>query len=112
MKHLIPILIIGVLLFLLRGVVLSINSVVKNQHTIRDLQTELQDKQKDNLFLNQRLQYVQKNEFVENEARERLGMVRGGEVIVLLPSPQASKSQPITYEDKRPNWKKWWDVFF
>lgn len=55
-------------------------------------------------------------EFIENEARDKLGWVLEGETVVVLPPEDYLRSLvPEINEEKgieRPNWEKWWDLFF
>lgn len=51
--------------------------------------------------------------FIEREARERLGLVKPGEVVVILPDKEATS--PATDEPTtpaRPVWQQWLGLFF
>jgi len=62
----------------------------------------------------QKYQYYQSDEFVEEEARNKLNMSKPGETIVILPpSPTTFLNQPGEKTNlPLPNWKKWWNLFF
>jgi len=66
--------------------------------------------------LKKQLEYVRSQEFLEKEAREKLGLVREGEVVVILPEnfkEAIGNDYSQTEKDKEvPNWEKWWKVFF
>jgi len=66
--------------------------------------------------LKKQLEYVKSQEFLEREAREKLGLVREGEVVVILPEnfkETIGNDHPQTEKGKEvPNWGKWWKVFF
>lgn len=50
--------------------------------------------------------------FIEKEAREKLGLVKEGDTIVLLDKSQAPNLNNQTNTENLPNWKKWWKLFF
>ncbi len=65
--------------------------------------------------LQKELEYAQSGEFIEQEARNRLGLGKEGETIVILPKSQIPSSNDQTKEEKEenvPNWKRWWRLFF
>ena len=61
---------------------------------------------------------VNSPEFVEKEARDRLGLAKEGEVIVILPSADVLKSvappqEPLEdYPEQDPIWRRWTKMFF
>jgi len=59
-------------------------------------------------------QYYQSEEFIEEEARNKLGFSRPGETVVILP-PNVSQILGRKEEkpaEEIPNWKKWFKLFF
>lgn len=53
--------------------------------------------------------------FIEQEARNRLGLVRPGEVVVILPSQKAATPSAGSTSEapaNRPIWKQWLSLFF
>lgn len=52
-------------------------------------------------------------EFVEKEAREKLGMVREGEKVLILPKKEEEKEEAsaLGYSRKIPYWREWVGVF-
>ena len=48
---------------------------------------------------------------VGNEAKEMLGMLKSGEIVVIAPTAGAAEKDEI-FIDTRSNWRKWWDLFF
>lgn len=75
------------------------------------LKKELEAEKKKNQFLKQRLFYVKTDEFVEEQARKKLGLVKPGEHTVIAP-PEPPKGKETIEIDKTPNWEKWWKLFF
>lgn len=88
---------------------------------IVDSQEALTQAQAENARLKAKLEEVNSPDFIDKEARNRLGMIKEGEKLVLLPSSQINQLSEETSlsdqpEDKKadnlPNWKKWWKLFF
>lgn len=93
----------------------SIMSLWEKYDIVWERQQELDREKERNVQLKTELEQVQRPEFIEREAREKLGMVKEGETVVLLPKSQISNSNDQTREEneeKIPNWKKWWRLFF
>lgn len=67
--------------------------------------------QKKNTQLRTKLQEAQSQTFIEKIARDKLGLAKVGETVVILPSiePEATKSGT---ETNLQNWQKWWKLFF
>lgn len=109
LKNVITIAIILTLLVLMRNIASSIYNLIQNEDIVQDLQTQLERERKEYAFLNQRLTEVKSDTFVEQEAREKLGLVRDNEypVFVIPPSPTPT---PLRQEADQ-NWKKWKEVF-
>lgn len=73
-------------------------------------QVKLENLKQENQELKEKLEEVKTPEFVEREARDRLGLVQEGEAVVIMPEriieEQANQSKEL------PIWKKWWQLFF
>jgi len=106
-------------------IVVSIVMVINLSRSIWDLwrrrdvlgerQEVLRRAEEENKRLQSELEYAQSPEFIEQEARNRLGLGREGETIVLMPKFQISSTKSQTNEEKEenaPNWKRWWRLFF
>lgn len=62
--------------------------------------------------LKDRLDYVRSYEFVEKEARDRLNLQRPGEIVLILPEPDAVLGVEAGAEKAElPNWQKWLRLF-
>lgn len=102
----------GILLVVIRNLALSVLSLSQNNTPVTQLKQQVEAYKRENQFLTQELAYVQSDEFVERQARQKLGLVKSGEYIVIAP-PQKTKEQaasPLTSD--KPNWRKWWELFF
>jgi len=112
MKTLIlPLLVIIFLLFLIRGLVFSIISKAQHQNITPNLEIEYENKKKEHAYLKEKLQYVKSREFIEEEARNKLGLVQEGDYIILGPPLTTHSSEEIIL-DEEPNWKQWYSLFF
>jgi cell division protein FtsB len=108
-KKLLSLFIILILVILIRNIGFSIYTQIKNEDTVNDLKTKLQEEKKEQAFLNQRLTEVQTDSFIEKQAREKLGLTRNNEYSVFAPPPTTNQNIEESYE--LPNWKKWREVF-
>jgi len=78
---------------------------------IKDAESGVRSQELENQELQKRLAEVQSPEFIEREAREKLGLGKEGETIIVLP-PQNEKSNTQYSISNEPNWKKWWNLYF
>lgn len=92
----------------------SIYSLWQKKTLIVKTQQELDHQRKENLELKDKLYEIKKPQFIEEEARNKLFLAKPGEGIVLLPSGVLKRGNPsqLIIHDTRPNWQKWWELFF
>ncbi|MBI2007373.1 MAG: septum formation initiator family protein [Candidatus Blackburnbacteria bacterium] len=60
---------------------------------------------------------VESDEFIEKEAREKLGLAKPGETVVVLPDEDilrrlAPKLESESFPEELPIWKRWVEMFF
>ncbi len=102
------------LLITINNLIHSIYSTYQKQDLIVQAQKQLDREKEKNQELKKELAQVKKPEFIETEARDKLLLAKKNEGIIVIPtgtiivSPSAHPPPP----DKRPNWQKWWEVFF
>lgn len=89
----------------------SILDLIKRRDMIKERQNALLRVEAENKKLKDQLSQVQSPEFIERQAREKLGLVKEGETVVFLPEASASASQSASTQNL-PNWKKWIRLFF
>ena len=67
--------------------------------------------QKENLT--GKMEFYQSEEFIEQEARNKLNMVKEGEVVIVLPSnlKEILKEKEIRMQVSSPNWRQWLELF-
>lgn len=78
---------------------------------IEEKRKELVALEGENQELKKRAVEVGSPRFIEQEAREKLGLGKENEVVVILPSPEVSKEESLTPREKTSNWEKWWQLF-
>lgn len=94
----------------------SVVDLWERRTIVEQEQRRLREFEKKHEDLTQKLQIVQTPEFVEREARERLGMAKEGETIILLDGSSlpddTGKEIQVDNAPTLPYWKRWWQVFF
>lgn len=102
--------IVLLLIYLIISSIRSILELQKAGQTVLEYEKEYQEAKKKNEELKERLREVQRPEFIEREAREKLGMGKPGELIIIIPeitlAPERKKERNLA------NWEKWWKLFF
>lgn len=111
MKKLIPFVIIILLILVIKGNISAIIDTKNNTNTAANLVNKLKTERKENQFLKERLTYVKTNDFIEDEATNKLGLLKPGEHFIIAPTP-APVGKPNEVIDDSPNWQKWWNLFF
>lgn len=106
--------IIGVSAILVVNLLRSIWDLWRRRDILGERQSVLKRLEAENTRLKGELSYSESPFFVEQEARNRLGLGREGETVVLMPNVQfpISSIQKKTDEETIPNWKRWWNLFF
>ena len=103
---------------MLVGVILAVNSAKRihsfsqTSQKVREAEDRLEALRKENEALKNELKYKESGEFAEKEIRDKLGLVKEGEAIVVIPQESEKETQKSGKEDTRPNWEKWKDLFF
>jgi cell division protein FtsB len=98
----------------INNLVRSIYTLWQKQYLVDNMRLEVEQKKKENQELQKKLDFTKRPQFVEEEARNKLFMGKPGEGIIVLSQKDlegtmSAKPKPV---DTRPNWKKWWDMFF
>lgn len=101
-------------LFVINSLVHSIYSLWQKQSLVVDARRSLEQEQKKNQKLKDDISMVNKRQFIEEEARDKLFLAKPGEKVIVMPSVvlQSSASASVSSVDMRPNWKRWWELFF
>lgn len=86
-------------------------TLFKNGNVIGQLEAEIEAKRQEYARLTQQLYEVKTNRYVEEQARDNLGLLKDGEVAVL--SARDQKTQPEKpVSPPLPNYLRWFRLFF
>jgi len=110
-KKLLPVLIILILLIVVKNNLTYILNFVNHGSALEKLQENLNEEKKKNEYLKTRLSIVKNDEFVKDEAQNKLGMLKSGEFFVIAPTVAPPDTRTFDFDDK-PNWQKWFQLFF
>jgi cell division protein FtsB len=100
-------------IFLAIGLTRSIFNHWHKRTVVDERQEALKREEARHAELIDKLEEATSSAFIEKEAREKLGLVREGETIVLLDTSSAPGSTDESLsKDTTPTWKKWWKLFF
>lgn len=90
--------------------------LAQKEGEIQKANSRLEKLENQNQELEQKAKEVQTPEFVEKEAREKLGLAKEGETVVILPENFdriAKINQSLNNSSlDLPNWERWWKLFF
>ena len=106
--------IIIILLFTINDLLHSIYSIWQKQDLVVQAQKDLDTEKNENQQLKKQIAQVNQPQFIESEARDKLLLAKPGEGVIMIPSNQLDIPSTLTTKpaDTRPNWQKWWSVFF
>ena len=112
MKKVIYIGIVIVLLLMINGLLHSIYDIWHKQDLLTAAQKTLDREKLLNQKLKGELSYAQTPQFLEEQAHNKLFLVKPGEQEVLIAPDLKSKNGPQKKEQNIPNWQKWLQLFF
>lgn len=115
-KKILRLLIFALGIYLIISLVQQIFSLWRAEERIKIAQKKVEEAREENEDLAEELKYVQSEEFVEKEARDKLGMGKEGETIVVLSQDLIEKEVAKVKKEqeepeKIPNWQQWKEVF-
>jgi cell division protein FtsB len=112
MKKAAFILIVLVLLFIINGLAHSIYDLWHKQDLLTSVQRQLSQEKLQNQKLKSGLSYVKTPQFIEEQAHDKLFLVKQGEQEVLISQALQKQNQPQKQSQNTPNWRKWLQLFF
>lgn len=103
---------------MLMSVTRGVFSLANSGSRISDAQKKLDVAKEEQESLKRELEEIQSSFFQEKQARDKLGMAKEGEIVIILPeesmlrrlSPR--KLEPTQIVQIEPNWRKWAKLFF
>lgn len=104
-------------LILLISTVKNVNRVFTIRREVLEERQKVEKMQNDNAKLQSQVAEAQGTEFIEKQIRDKLGLTKAGEAIVVLPEEPIVRSlaPPLTVSEDilpDPNWVKWKKMFF
>jgi len=114
----------GKIFILLVGIVFAaslirnIQTILSSDQKIDSADQKLEEVKVINDELKQEVKKVESEHFVELQARDKLGLAKDGETVVILPdeatlrrmAPPQEAFEHSSLPD--PNWRRWWKLFF
>lgn len=94
----------------------NIRKVISIRGEVANEREKIESLRKENEELQKRVTETQSDEFIEKQIRDKLGLVKEGEIVVVLPDEEILRSlAPNVSEEEDflpdPNWKKWLKLF-
>ncbi len=104
--------------FLALSLVRNIQKIRNANEKIDNAEKKLEDLNKESLLLQKKLKEVESTNFIVKEARDKLGLAKEGEIVLILPedevlrklSPKDINGEEIMLTEE--NWKEWFKLFF
>lgn len=110
-------LIVFVSILLLFSLLKNLTKISEIKKSIQKEEGKLEKLKKENERLKRQALEVESAEFIERQLRDKLGLARKGEIVLVLPDEETlRKLAPEIPEEEEtlpePNWKKWLKLFF
>ena len=99
-------------LILAVGVVRSVITIWQKQAIVGERLSVLRAEEAKNTALMNQLREATSSAFIEKTAREKLGLVKPGETVVIMNKSQNVNSNDQATPQVLPSWKQWWGLFF
>lgn len=113
MKRIVFFIILAFSILIINNLVRSIYTLWQKYDLVTLAQKELSGQKQESQRLKSQLSHVKSKEFVEEQARNKLFLVKPGEQEVLIPQDLIKESSPSAQAIKDdPNWRKWLRLFF
>ncbi|MDP3998938.1 MAG: septum formation initiator family protein [bacterium] len=108
-SRLLTIIVLGLSLYFIFSLSQNTYNLWQRAEKVEDVRQDRLKEEKRNQELNKKLEFSQSTDFIEKQAREKLGLTKPGETVVIMTPQEATSSSAI---EILPNWKKWWNLFF
>ncbi|MBI2600401.1 septum formation initiator family protein [Candidatus Daviesbacteria bacterium] len=109
------VLVIVIVGIIIANLIAQLFDATKSSDRLSQAAEELYKLEVKNKELKKRLQQVRSSEFIEEQARNKLGLGKKGETVVIIPEEKIQQvlgESRKNLEEKLPNWLGWWKVFF
>lgn len=103
-------------ILLIISLVRNIKKVKEAQSRIDKVRERVEKLKKENEELSKQAEAIQAEEFIEKQLRDKLGLAKPGEIVLVLPDAETLRklSPQIPEEEETlpdPNWRKWLHLF-
>lgn len=105
-----------VIILMLGSITRNIGKVIAIRGEVAEERKRIESLQKENEELQKRIAETQSDEFIEGQIRDKLGLVKEGEIVIVLPDEEVLRSLAPKISEEAdtlpdPNWKKWVKLF-
>lgn len=112
MKRILFFIVVIASLVVINNLVHSIYNLSQKKDLITQTKAELNQEKQKNTELKKLVAESTKPQFVEEQARDKLQLVKPGEAVVIMPTmPEEHAAQNVS-ESEKPHWQEWLEVFF
>ncbi len=94
------------------GLLRAVYTISQKRGIVAERKTVLEAERVKNQELTARLQEATSAGFVERVARDKLGLVRSGETVIIMDRTQNPRTNDQKKPQDLPSWKQWWKLFF
>lgn len=114
MKNFLLVITLIIAFFIINNMGHSIYTLWQKHDLVTKTENELDKEKSQHAKLERQLRTVQDPQFVEEEARNKLFLVKPNEQVIVLPSETVSTtpSPTPTPDIIQPNWQQWKELFF
>ena len=114
LKKIILAIIIIVVLLVFYNLLRQINEAVKSGERLSAAADTVYRLEAKNRELKKKLTQIQSPQFIEEQARNKLGLSKKDEVVVIIPDNKLKEvmGASVPAQIRLPNWLGWWKVFF
>lgn len=107
---------VAIFIILASSLIKSINRIRVGEAVIKKTQARIENAESENKKLEEQLKVTQSEEFIEKQLRDKMGLAKEGEIILVLPeaeivrrlSPQIPAESEILVKS---NFERWIDLF-
>jgi cell division protein FtsB len=105
----------GIGVFIIVSLARSVYGLWRRTDIVRQRREEVTKLEEENRQLQEKLSEVQSPDFIEQQARDKLGLLKEDEIVVLIetPTPASVGAMPTSMNDSKSlKWREWWKLFF
>lgn len=94
----------------------NISRIVSIERRVKEKEERVERLKEKKKKLKKRLEEVTSDSYIEKQLRDSLGLVKKGEIVIVLPDKEVLRSLAPEIEEEEdvlpdPNWKKWLNLF-